>query len=580
VTSDSCLSRWVEAFAQASEGLGHLNSFTESDFLSIGERLNGLSVKSGEIILMAGEAAGLIRNEEMENNIEALQGLLRRMDEHLAHSGQGVDRSFAMLRTILDDLENMSRPFAGFKAIVKRLKVLGVSTKIESARLTAGDNGFNTLASDVENLSELIASKSGQIMERLGSLEEMIQKMLGRVRAQEKLGERSAKRILDSIVASLGSLRDRHLSSSTAVNLIKEQSEQTARDVGEIVSSLQFHDITRQQIEHVKEVVDEWHGRLMGGRESNGGGSDLLVLGDVCDLEIRQLTNSKNELWSAVRGIKDHLDRIADRITAASGEATILTRLSDGGNDTFFSELEKNVSSILVSLGDDAEAVEGMSTGIGSVVSTVKTLTDFVDEIEEIGTEIELIALNARIKAAHTGIEGAALGVLAEEIKNLSKHGRDQTILITRSLHETGSLASTLDSTTKGTKETTVLEIEGMTGEVGLLLESFGRANKQVVRLLAGIREESDGLHKAIKELTGGITVESKACGILDGVERLLRDVGRDARREFPGIKSREQAEYLKALESRYTMHRERDIHEGIHGFREDTRLGNNVELF
>jgi len=577
---EPCLSRWIEAFAQASEDLEHLNNFTEGDFLSIGDRLNDLSATSREIILMAGEAAGLIRNEEMEKNIEALRGLLRRMDDHLTRSGQGVDRSSAMLRTIYDDLENMNRPFAGFKAIVKRLKVLGVSTKIESARLTAGDNGFNTLASDVENLSELIASKSGQIMERLKSLEEMIQKMLGQVHAHEKQGERSAKRILDSIIASLGSLRDKYHSSSTAVDFIKEQSEQTARDVGEIVSSLQFHDITRQQIEHVKEVVDEWRGRLLGGPENNGGESDFLVLGDVCDLETRQLTNSRNELSSAVRGIKDHLDRIADRIASASGEATILARLSDGGGDTFFSDLAGNVSSILVSLRNDAEATERMSAGIVAVVSTVKTLTDFVDEIEEIGTEIELIALNARIKAAHTGVEGAALGVLAEEIKNLSKHGRDQTILITNSLHETGSLASALDSTTREMKETTVMEIESMAGEVGLLLESFGRANKQIVRFLTGIREESDGLRKGIKELTGGITVESKAGRLLDGVDRLLRDVGRDARKEFPGIKSREQTEYLKALESRYTMHRERDIHKGIYGIREDTRPGNNVELF
>jgi methyl-accepting chemotaxis protein len=580
VTSDSNSSRWTHALDQVSKDLEHLNSSTESDFLSIGDRLNGFSTQAKEIISMAGQAAGLIRSEEMERNTDALQGLLRRMDGHLAHSGQGMDRSLGMLKKILDDLGNMNRPFAGFKAIVKRLKVLGVSTRIESARLTAGDNGFNTLASDVEKLSELIAAKSGQIMGRLSSLEEMIDEMLRQMSTQEELGQGSAKSVLDGIVSSLGSLRGKHDSSSTAMNFIKEQSEQTARDVSEIVASLQFHDITRQQIEHVKEAADEWYGKLIGIAQSNGSGSDLAVLSDVCDLEIRQLGNSRNELSSAIKGIRGHLDRIGDRITVTSDEAAALMRLADGGSDTFFSELRRNVSSILLSLREDTQAAENVSEGIGMVAATVKTLTDFVDEIEEIGTEIELIALNARIKAAHTGVEGAALGVLAEEIKNLSKHGREQTILITDSLHETGSLAVALDSATKEMKESTVREIEDMAKEVGLLLESFGKANEQIVPFLTGIKEESNRLRRAIQELTGGITVDGKADRTLDSVEGLLRSVGREVREQFPGARSKEQAEYLKALENRYTMHRERDVHRGISGAHQGTDLGDNVELF
>ena len=577
--SDSDVSRWVDAFRQASKELDHLNSSTESDFLSIGERLNGLSTQAREIISMAGQAAGVVRSEEMERNTGALQDLLRRMDDHITHSGKGIDRSLSMLKRIFDDLGNMNRPFAGFRAMVKRLKVLGVSTKIESARLTAGDNGFNTLASDVENLSELIASKSGQIMGRLSSLEEMIDEMLRKMRTQERLGQGSAKSILDGIISSLGSLRDKHDSSSTAMNFIKEQSEQTARDVGEIVSSLQFHDITRQQIEHVKEVVDEWHDKLTRAGENNGA-SDLPVLADVCELEVRQLANSRNELSSAVRGITGHLSRIADRIGVTSDEAATLMKLANGSGDTFFSQLKTNVSAILVSLKDDTKAAEDMSAGIGTVASTVKTLTDFVDEIEEIGTEIELIAMNARIKAAHTGIEGAALGVLAEEIKNLSKHGREQTILITGGLHETGSLAANLDATTREMKESTVRGIEDMAKEVAQLLESFGKANEQIVPFLGGIKERSDGLRRSVQELTGGITVEDKVNRTLDAVEKLLKSVGREARALFPEGKSREQAEYLRALENRYTMHRERDIHRGAYSTNEAAHLGDNVELF
>lgn len=43
------------------------------------------------------------------------------------------------------------------------------------------------------------------------------------------------------------------------------------------------------------------------------------------------------------------------------------------------------------------------------VAQTIGEISGFVTDIEEIGSEIDLIALNSQIKAAHTGVEGAAL---------------------------------------------------------------------------------------------------------------------------------------------------------------------------
>ena len=58
---------------------------------------------------------------------------------------------------------------------------------------------------------------------------------------------------------------------------------------------------------------------------------------------------------------------------------------------------------------------------------TVGEIATFVGDIEKIGEEIKLIALNAQIKSAYTGDEGAALGVLAEAIQRLSIDAIDHT---------------------------------------------------------------------------------------------------------------------------------------------------------
>ncbi|TVM28184.1 methyl-accepting chemotaxis protein, partial [Oceanidesulfovibrio marinus] len=51
----------------------------------------------------------------------------------------------------------------------------------------------------------------------------------------------------------------------------------------------------------------------------------------------------------------------------------------------------------------------------------------FLEDIEEVGSEIELISLNASVKAAHTGEKGKALGVLASSIQQLSQQAGGRT---------------------------------------------------------------------------------------------------------------------------------------------------------
>ena len=574
------LRRWIDALLHVKTGLERLNNSTESDFLAVGHHLDGLSGQAREIAGMATHAAAGISSREVEKDTESLRRILQRMDQHIAHSEGGMKRSLGMLRTIFVGLGNMERPFAGFKAIVKRLKVLGVSTKIESARLTTGDNGFNTLAIDVEKLADIIASKSSQILERLESLQAVIDRMLKRLVVQEEHEQGKAKASIDAIISGLSSLAGTRDSSSAAMRHVEELSTGITRDVSEIVASLQYHDITRQQIEHVIQAVEEWHGKLTEGSREGGLPEDLPLVADVCDLESRQLANSKKELTRAVRETTHHLDRIAGRTGEIAQEMGRLMHLTDGSSATLFSDLRTRVSGIMESLSEDEQAAESLSSGIRSVASTIKTLTDFVDEIEDIGTEIELIALNARIKAAHTGIEGAALGVLAEEIKNLSKDGRNQTVLITDSLHGMGSMAADLDAGTSEMKETTVREIGDMVREMQQLLGSFDRTNKQVVELLAGVEQGSGALGEAVKNVTARVTVEGRADRELDSAIGLLDGVVRQVRAEFPGARTASQVQYLKDLEKRYTMHRERDIHKGSDDIGSDIGLGENVELF
>ena len=83
--------------------------------------------------------------------LEGLSGQLRVLTDRDARDagGQGLDDIDGVSRIVGE----LSGIVAAFAKIVKYLSMLGISTRIESARLGGDGRGFSTLADDVEKLA-------------------------------------------------------------------------------------------------------------------------------------------------------------------------------------------------------------------------------------------------------------------------------------------------------------------------------------------------------------------------------------------------------------------------------------------
>ena len=101
-------------------------------------------------------------------------------------------------------------------------------------------------------------------------------------------------------------------------------------------------------------------------------------------------------------------------------ETRRLVNETDASGSSFVSSLERGFSLIAQSLGEYDRINDQLSETIDHAAHTIGAMSAFIDEIEKIGIEIRMIALNACIRAAHVGEHGAALGVLADTIHDLS----------------------------------------------------------------------------------------------------------------------------------------------------------------
>lgn len=578
--------------------LALLNGSTEEEFLAIGARLHDFYGRAGQIEGMSRQVAELILGDEIERDMAALHDIVNRIADYLSRAEAESDQSAATLQTILTHIGCVDEPLEGFRKIIKNLHMLSTAVKIESARLGEGAAGFNTLAEDVERLSVSIKEKSAAILAEKETLSAMIGGTLVRVTATEAQQRGNVRQILDRTRQNLATLAAIHGRCSDAVGIVTASSAETAESIAEVVTSLQFHDITRQQIEHVKEALDDLAPILTGqtGDPVKGAGE----VADVCELQEAQLRHARQELSAAVARIVENLRAIARQQARMSDETRAMAGTADQAGSSFFADMESDMGRVTEVLSDNAAANRNLATAMESVVASVRDIAGFVTDIEEIGSEIELIALNSQVKAANTGDGGAALGVLAEAIQHLSVEARTRTGAVSDTLRKVTEVTASLSHGIDTDVRVIVEEVDGLIGEIRNLLGSVRTVNEGLLDLLGRIDGAVQTLSRDIDLATGVMTVHETSAAVIDEVLAEIDGVAREVRPFAPATSAHAKELRLRELADRYTMHSERRVHDALVAGKGataapapelfaapaamaaagDDGLGDNVELF
>jgi methyl-accepting chemotaxis protein len=115
----------------------------------------------------------------------------------------------------------------------------------------------------------------------------------------------------------------------------------------------------------------------------------------------------------------------------------------------------------LAELGRQAERGHKISSQVINHMKTMETsaavIVRALAEIDRIALGSKLVALNAKVEAAHFGDEGAAFGVVADEI---SSHARRSEEITEGMVGEMQQLRATVAETSKELEEMTRMSVE------------------------------------------------------------------------------------------------------------------------
>jgi hypothetical protein len=566
-----------------------LNRSTERDFLAVGEKLIEFRAAARRVASDMAALTELISGEQGRNTTHALTGML----EHSKGMDAEIERSGEALGQVRDLSGRIRLAFAGLNNTVSVFRTLCTLTQIETSRLGSTGADFGDLASEVRPLSESIQSSGEGVLEASSRLDEGIRTAM---RSGSELRARQLKELPALIAAVMDSLRSLDERRQRAVELSARQVTQydaVCGAVDDVVRSVQFHDITRQQIEHVVQALGHLRAESESGGRSRGG----LPPGarTVLTLQSSQLSAAAGIFASSLESMERDLESIAGRVqTMAEGSRTLMG-ISTDDQDSFFLRLEGHFTAILQMLGTCTGAQAEMEATAANLAESIGGMRESVAEIRRTEIRIRRIATNATIRATHIGAAGDALSVIAEVMQGLALDSNTNTEAVAGALDAMSEAASCVSGAGRhgasgadsGTGQVTG-EMRNAVAELHSSSESsFSRVNQIAI---LGARLAADAA-----AVRAGLTAAPLFAQVVNRARVELDRIGAQA-----GGTEAASAHHLARLAKHYTMQRERDVHESMTGGSPlpaapvpaalpveaspaalpDGDLGDNVELF
>lgn len=562
-----------------------LNRSTERDFLAVGGKLVEFRSTASDIAQDMASVTELISGEEARRASGALGQLL----EHGKEIDSGIERSSQALEQIRELAVRLRHSFSGLGNMVAVFGNLCTLTQIETARLGGAGADLGHLASEIRPLSESIQKSGESVLQASAHLDEAVQSALGTGAALRAAELKQMPALISGVLANLQAFEQQR---GLAAEASREQAAEYAalsQAIEELVGSIQFHDITRQQVEHVFQALRHFRSR---GKGRTSGDSSPVDARAFLILQSSQLREAARLFADSIARIEQALASLAGRFRDASAEVQKLTGASGAGasgtdGDSFFSRMEAQFAAALNILNTCVAAQAKMESTIAGLAETIGGMSASVAEIRRTEIQIQRISTNATIQAIHIGATGVALNKIAEVMQRLALDSNTHTDEAATALKGMSDIAARHAGRAAGaTEENPVAAaMRGALAGLHSSSESSARRSAHAGELGRQLAQEIAALREGIS--AGPLFAEVAARAI-----QQMDSIAAEARPRAES--SADTRERLAHFAKTYTMERQRDVHASVLGptappspskpapkpVSTASELGDNVELF
>ncbi len=406
---------WMNQVTGVIADLKKLNQSTESGFVSVGSKLMAFLSSSRQLHSDIASLTAMVSGQQARQACDALvsvRGYVQEVGRTSENGGQA-------LLALQASAASIHRGFSTLGKIAMSFHVTAMVARIETARLALSQQDLGSLADEVRSCSAGIQARADQVLDAAVAFHTRIASTLREVSRLGEIQQKELPALLAAVNQDLERFETRQSEAASASSKLAADLDAVTRDLGAIATSIQFHDITRQQVEHVIDALAVLL-RDAPKRAISPSGAALV------QLQKAQLRSASASFVRSAQTIDRDLEGIAHRVEAmATASAAVLgsdpQRLDPLKKDTFLSDIHARFAEVLRAIGQ-LSAVEQSTRAIVCELKELNLrLRASVKEVLAIELQLARISVNAALSASHMGSPGEPLGVVAAAMQALQQ---------------------------------------------------------------------------------------------------------------------------------------------------------------
>ncbi|ODT81960.1 MAG: hypothetical protein ABS76_08950 [Pelagibacterium sp. SCN 64-44] len=479
----------------------------------------------------------------------------------VGHEAQAISALFAGeqadLARLVAVVDAAAHPIAELHRTVKMMGIVAINARVVAAGVVGKGDEFDVFTTDIAQLSESANSTIQQFTAAYRQLTGDVEHA-ARQRGQfESLHADTLSELADIMGDALAELaRQRAISVESSAETGRV-SRQIVGRIASAVMALQVGDATRQRIEHVEAGLAALCGLLESqSLDEADRPPAIAVLGGLQGAQLSAATEAFEsdvaEAGEALRSLAADARGIMERSRQIYGQG-------NGADMSSLATLSQSVRHAATVLRDCETERGKLERVAGAVLATVGALLGHVEAVQEIEANMRLVSLNAAVKCAQLGPRGAALNVIASQLRELTGETVAAAEAAMAGLHEAARLAQSFGAAANGDAAGRIGQLEHEATAALLLLQAVDKGLAQAMETL-----DRDG-----PQVIGLLGKAAAAFTSQAGISETMRDLGLRlvaACPDRPGPCPQAIAGMLDDQRKRYTMDAERRIHDEMFG--------------